>query len=146
MDEGRYAAEAPPVNKRADPAAWKAAIANSHAQLEHQFNRLINLELAVKFGPNAWRAHIQHLEATNARLSRLLKENKQSIDQLNRQRKAEQASVVKVGQQLRSLEAEWMELVQKNMDISAACKGLEAELEALARETAQPMREAESVR
>ena len=47
----------PPAQaKRGDPAAWRAALDNAHAQLEHQLARIANLELLLKFGPNTWRA------------------------------------------------------------------------------------------
>ena len=42
--------------RRNDSAAWTAAVNNAHAQLEHQGNRLTNLELLLKHGATAWRA------------------------------------------------------------------------------------------
>lgn len=36
---------------------------NAHAQLEHQLNRITNLELLLRYGDNAWRAQGQLDEA-----------------------------------------------------------------------------------
>lgn len=44
-------------------AAWGKACDNAHAQLEHQLNRITNLELLLKYGSNAWRAQAQLDEA-----------------------------------------------------------------------------------
>ena len=40
-------------------AAWKAARDNVRAQLEHQANRVVNLELAESFSEHAWRRHVR---------------------------------------------------------------------------------------
>lgn len=50
-------------NKRGDPSAWLSACNNANAQLEHQLNRITNLELLLKYGANAWRAQSQLDEA-----------------------------------------------------------------------------------
>lgn len=46
-------------SKQHDVAAWGKACDNAHAQLEHQLNRITNLELLLKYGANAWRAQAQ---------------------------------------------------------------------------------------
>lgn len=50
-------------SKQHDVAAWGKACDNAHAQLEHQLNRITNLELLLKYGSNAWRAQSQLDEA-----------------------------------------------------------------------------------
>jgi pre-mRNA-splicing factor SPF27 len=50
-------------SKQADVSAWTAAVDNAHAQLEHQLNRITNLELLLRYGDNAWRAQGQLDEA-----------------------------------------------------------------------------------
>lgn len=50
-------------SKQHDLAAWGKACDNAHAQLEHQLNRITNLELMLKYGANAWRAQTQMDEA-----------------------------------------------------------------------------------
>ena len=92
LDTTRYQLDAPPSHLQADLAAWRKSTDNAQAQLEHQGNRcaahcveeagclraahgpcphfarrLVNLELLQKFGANAWRAHLDALEAANKR-------------------------------------------------------------------------------
>ncbi len=39
MDTTRYRLDPPPLNRRNDISAWRAAVENAHSQLEHQLNR-----------------------------------------------------------------------------------------------------------
>lgn len=39
LDTVRYRLDEPPLNRRNDVAAWRAALDNAHSQLEHQYNR-----------------------------------------------------------------------------------------------------------
>lgn len=41
MDTARYSLDPPPPTKRSDHTAWRAALDNAHAQLEHQYNRCV---------------------------------------------------------------------------------------------------------
>lgn len=50
-------------SKAHDLNAWTKACDNAHAQLEHQMNRITNLELLLRYGANAWRAQTQLDEA-----------------------------------------------------------------------------------
>jgi pre-mRNA-splicing factor SPF27 len=59
LDITRFRLDPPPQTKRGDAAAWRAALENANSQLEHQLNRIANLELLLKFGPNTWRAQSQ---------------------------------------------------------------------------------------
>merc|ERR1712146_471104 len=69
IDTSRYALDAPPQAKQGDPAAWRRAVENAEAQLEHQSTRLINLELLQKHGTNAWLAHLSSLGVANSALA-----------------------------------------------------------------------------
>ncbi|PRW44377.1 pre-mRNA-splicing factor SPF27-like protein isoform B [Chlorella sorokiniana] len=128
MDTARYNLDPPPPTKRNDHNAWRTALDNAHAQLEHQYNRLLNLELLLKFGPDSWRLHNEALSAFVTRLQEQLAAVKQQVDTLNRERKLQQHAA---GSELGKLEAEYLGLVHKNMDIEAACRGLEAEIAAM---------------
>ncbi len=56
VDTARYELLAPASrDARQDPAAWRAAVDNVHAQLEHQRARALNTELLAKYGPQAWK-------------------------------------------------------------------------------------------
>lgn len=139
MDTARYGLEPPPPSRRNDFNAWRAALDNAYAQLEHQHNRLLNLELLLKFGPDSWRMHNEALASFVARLQDQLSRVRRQVDDLNRERKLQQHAA---GAELGALQAEYLGLVHKNAEIDAACRGLEAEVaamrEALPRADAAP--------
>ena len=43
LDQARFRLEPPPLNRRNDVGAWKTALANARAQLEHQGLRWASL-------------------------------------------------------------------------------------------------------
>lgn len=47
MDTARYNLDPPPPSKRGDHAAWRAALDNAYAQLEHQYNRWVQVRAHV---------------------------------------------------------------------------------------------------
>ncbi len=60
MDLLRYSM--PPATNN-DYESWHRAVLNAQTQIEHQVNRLENLELLKSFGANAWRHHLVYLES-----------------------------------------------------------------------------------
>lgn len=128
LDMTRILLEPPPLEKRNDYGAWKRALDNAHSQLEHQYNRLVNLELLKKYGATVWSVHNTVLEAHSNRLEQEAADVGQRIDQINRERKLQQTAV---GQELADLQAEWRALVAKNRQIELACGELEAEIKLL---------------
>merc|ERR1719203_390029 len=68
MDVSRYQLEGPPAGKQTSVSAWERAVRNAEAQLEHQANRIDNLELLQSYGANLWRVHLNSLEAAQSRL------------------------------------------------------------------------------
>ncbi|KAJ3272485.1 hypothetical protein HK104_004474 [Borealophlyctis nickersoniae] len=133
IDVARFRLEPP---KQANPrvADWRAAVEASQAQLEHQHNRLINLELINKFGPNAWRLHNFQLEHAVSMLQAEGSSTKLAVVQLNKQRKVEQ---MKAGNSLQALEARWQSLLHGVISVDAASAALEGELESLRQIKAQ---------
>ncbi|KAI8466280.1 MAG: breast carcinoma amplified sequence 2 [Monoraphidium minutum] len=140
LDITRFRLDPPPMAKRGDVGAWRSALDNAGAQLEHQLNRISNLELLLKFGPNAWRAQVQLSGAAAKQLEAQLTETRKQarawggggagrIDALNRERKVQQMAA---GMELRRLEDEWANAVRKNLEICMACEKLEAEVAMLA--------------
>lgn len=124
LDTTRYNLDPPPPARRNDLAAWRAALQNAHSQLEHQYNRLLNLELLLKFGPDAWRMQNEGLAGLAHRLQALLADTRQQIDGLNRERKLQQTAA---GREIGQLEQEHLNLVAKVQEIAAACEGLRRE-------------------
>ena len=87
IDQTRYALDAPTTQSLAD---WDAANQNALAQLEHQQNRLVNLELLQKHGPDAWRHHNEVLSNVVEALRGDVDSMKREIEELNQARKADQ--------------------------------------------------------
>uniref|UniRef100_A0A7S0L8W3 Pre-mRNA-splicing factor SPF27 n=1 Tax=Coccolithus braarudii TaxID=221442 RepID=A0A7S0L8W3_9EUKA len=124
MDTSRYQMDPPPPKQHSNPAAWARAVGNAQAQLEHQANRLDNLELLQKFGANQWRIHLNSLEAANSRLAEEQAVLVTEIADVNRKRKLEQ---VEVGPKLSQLEADWVSTVKKNLEIEGQVARLDME-------------------
>ena len=74
MDMTRFSLTPPPAERASDLGAWKTANANARAQLEHQSVRLTNLELLFKFGANASKAQLNHINASAAQSERQVRE------------------------------------------------------------------------
>lgn len=59
----RYELPPPPAGRLGEPTAWGEAVENSHAQLSHQAIRVLNLELQLNYGSEAWRSYLNTLQA-----------------------------------------------------------------------------------
>jgi len=105
---------------------WVEAVENSEAQLEHQYNRLINLELLNKFGANAWRYSNFQLELILNEITEKVNDKKNKIIDINKERKYLQT---KSEAKIKQLEQQWKENVSKVLEIEAACKNLENEIQ-----------------
>lgn len=133
LDMSRLQMDVPGHGRQNDPAAWQQAIRNAQSQLEHQTNRLDNLELLQQHGAGAWRAHLLQLEGIVRSLQQEHEAVKAETEALNKKRKYEQLEAAK---KLLYLENEWMEAVQKNRMIEAASARVRMEHEALLKRTA----------
>ncbi|KAJ3187955.1 hypothetical protein HDU85_006348 [Gaertneriomyces sp. JEL0708] len=107
---------------------WEAATRNSEAQLEHQYNRLINLELVNKFGNNAWRLHNYQLEHGVKAVAKELDWEKEEITEINKQRKIEQ---IRYGKTLQDLAYKWSTLLGQTIQAEVATQSLEQEVAVL---------------
>ncbi|KAK9828137.1 hypothetical protein WJX74_000261 [Apatococcus lobatus] len=139
FDAERYNMKEPPQSKKNDIATWQSCIQNAHSQLEHQLNRLVNLELLLKFGPNAWRAFNEQLENYVARLQQEAQQLKKDIEDVNKQRKVSQ---LEAGKQLDALQACWAEGIAKNHEAPGAAEAAAGKTNASA--GADVLREAET--
>jgi len=101
LDTSRYTVQPPTEEDKTNLEAWQKAVQNAQAQLEHQTNRLVNLELMKRFGGNAWKTYNQHLQFMERSIQNLMKSKKEETDVLNRKRKQEQVSA---GEKLSSSE------------------------------------------
>ncbi|OIV94159.1 hypothetical protein TanjilG_03609 [Lupinus angustifolius] len=128
LDRSRYELEMPPVNKRNDETAWKQAVQRAQRLLQYQIMRMENLDLLLKYGPDAWKQHNQRLEVYLSRMQKLAQEQNEKIEKVNRERKYHQQNTA---YELNALSMQWKELCQKNIDIQAACASVEAQLKEL---------------
>jgi len=58
----RYELPQPSATQKTDLSAWTECLHNSMAQLEHQAERVANLELLSQYGADSWRNHCQVLQ------------------------------------------------------------------------------------
>lgn len=130
----RYEMPGPPAGRASDLTAWNDAVDNSEAQLEHQLNRITNLNLMTKYGPEAWKVYNTVLNQLLTSAKEQLQDIKKQIQEINWQRKSAQMTA---GDKLRSLEANWVQLVSKNYEIERTCLQLEVEVSRL-RDELQP--------
>ncbi|KAF9409795.1 hypothetical protein BGZ94_001856 [Podila epigama] len=109
-------------------AQWLRALDNANAQLEHQNQRILNLELVQKFGGNAWNIHNYQLEYDLSQLKKKVDEKRAEVTELNKLRKKDQ---LEVAESLQRLEAKWAELISSTLQVEVASAALETELEQL---------------
>ena len=124
LDTARYRLD--PPSRPHDLAAWRAALDNARAQLEHQAGRLLNLELMAMHGPRAAAAAGAHVEAALKGAQAAADADLAAAAAVNRARKlAHQRAAVAID----GAEAAWAATVAK-------CGALEAEVAALEAEVA----------
>lgn len=114
FDTTRYQLPAPATDSADD---WHKAVQNADSQLTHQHVRLLNLELLQQFGSNAWLLSLKQQEQLLKSIENATQRYRQEGMQINRERKQMQMAV---GEQLREMEARWMDGVQKCIDIQTS--------------------------
>ncbi|MEW5300222.1 MAG: hypothetical protein WDW36_003167 [Sanguina aurantia] len=128
LDKVRYQVNPPIPTRRNDPIAWKAALDNAGSQLEHQYLRILNLELLLKQGDKVWRAQNQLDESLFKSFEAQTAATRKEIDNVNRERKLQQAAA---GTELTKLGVRYHQLMRKNFEIDSACNKLEDQVYAL---------------
>ncbi|KAK2451244.1 Pre-mRNA-splicing factor SPF27 [Trifolium repens] len=134
IDRGRYELQVPPANKMNDETAWKLSLQTAQRLLQYQTLRMENLDLLLKYGPDAWKQHNQRLEVYLSRMQKLAQEQNDKIEKVNRERKYHQQNTA---YELNALSMQWNELCRKNIDIKVACASVETHLNELRREAAE---------
>lgn len=134
IDTSRYRLDPPKGEEETSISAWQKAVDNGYAQLEHQSNRLVSLQLLDKYGSNAWKTHAFQLEYIKKQLESELQEIQNEEANLNKKRKLDQ---MKMGNSLQLLDNRWKEMVSQNLQVKAALTTLENEVEYLRREKEQ---------
>jgi len=137
MDQARFRLDPPALNRSNDVTAWKKSLDNAQTQLEHQSLRLANLELLFKYGGNAWKANLNHLEASIVTTVKTRNDQKAQIEAINQERKLQQEVA---GLELKQLQEEWVALIEKNMTIVEECAKMEVGIAELKREEAEALK------
>ena len=113
---------APPTEQ--DPEAWKSARTHVRAQLEHQANRVVNLELAESFSEHTWRRHVHDLGRLHAQVAALAEGKEREAEQINLKRKRDQA---KLGPDIVRAERAVVERLERHRALEARVAALRKE-------------------
>jgi pre-mRNA-splicing factor SPF27 len=127
-DATRYELAPPPKSKRGDEGAWESALRDARAHLEHQTTRAQNLELAVKFAPDAWRTHNASLEAAISAYETELAAVRAEIEHINTERSLQQTAAAR---EIGKLEQEWYATAAKCFALDGVVMALEFKAEAI---------------
>ncbi|CAH2077192.1 unnamed protein product, partial [Iphiclides podalirius] len=122
----RYELPPPPTGRLGEPTAWAEAVDNSHAQLSHQATRVLNLELQLHYGTEAWRSYLNVLQSLVTRSQNVHTQLRKQIAAVNWERKRSQTAS---GARLRALRRRWAQLVSDNYRLERAIMQLEIQLE-----------------
>lgn len=98
-------------------AAWESAANGARAALEAQALRGLNVELAARFGVEAWKGHVGELDALAAGVRARAGRGAAAVDALNAARQEAQASV---GPRLKTLARRWEEASRGNASAELA--------------------------
>ncbi|OQR83349.1 pre-mRNA-splicing factor SPF27 [Achlya hypogyna] len=112
----------------AQVAAWQTATNNAMVAIEHETSRILNLEMANKYGANRWKLHVGVLSGLHDKAVSELDESKAASESINVQRKQEQTLNA---DKLWSLERKRDELIRKTQYIETACEVMEREVKRL---------------
>lgn len=124
----RYELPQPSSAQKNDIGAWQESVENSMAQLEHQANRILNLELLSNYSCNEWKLHNETLAQLVERYQKQLRGIRSQIQETNWLRKTEQTNA---GNQLQALSSHWDHLTHKNFELERLCMDLRSEIEVL---------------
>ena len=128
LDRSRYNVDPPEGALRREPQAWRTALSNCRAQLEHQQNQLVNLELLQNFGSAAWLQHNRDLARMRDALVGAAHEDSAANEALNLKRKMAQQEAAP---EITRLNADYSETIAKNQQIETACALLKVDIKRL---------------
>lgn len=117
----RYNCEMPEAALQADAQAWRRALFNCWAQLEHQADRVVNLEVAESFAELAWARHVQDLEQLKHQIEMLADAKQREAEAINLKRRADQE---KIAPTVDRLERERRALVEKHFQCVAIIRSI----------------------
>ncbi|KAI9159355.1 hypothetical protein H9P43_008695 [Blastocladiella emersonii ATCC 22665] len=125
IDLSRYTS-VPDVASLSTPADYSAAYDYLATLLEHQSNRVANLELLGVYGANAWLYHVHQADAAAKRAEAAAAVVRDEVTRMNVERKTEQTGAL---DRLQRAHIELLQVRAANVNTLVALAHLEAELE-----------------
>ncbi|CAM9867911.1 unnamed protein product, partial [Phaeothamnion confervicola] len=125
MDVARYEVPPPAAGLKNDLQEWRKSVANARAQLEHQSNRLLNLELLQNLGAQGRLAHNAALEAAADALEARAQRAHAAGESVNVARRTAQEAAAPT---LFNLTATRQAAARKNLQIAVAIGRMLAEV------------------
>ncbi|KAG6586933.1 Pre-mRNA-splicing factor SPF27 [Phytophthora cinnamomi] len=118
IDMNRYQVKEPTGKHAQSLEAWEQAVKQLEVAVEHQSNRVVNLELQQGYGTKLAKVRAAVLDGMNAQYERAVKETKAASDKINLARQQEQA---RNAAKLQNYQTRYFELLAKNASIKRAC-------------------------
>ncbi|KAG2766157.1 hypothetical protein PC129_g10746 [Phytophthora cactorum] len=118
IDMNRYQVKEPTGKHGKSLEAWEDAVKQLQVAVEHQSNRVVNLELQQGYGTKLAKVRAAVLDGMNAQYERTVKETKAASDKINLARQQDQT---RNAAKLHSYQSRYYELLAKNAAIKRAC-------------------------
>ncbi|KAG1696369.1 hypothetical protein DVH05_018501 [Phytophthora capsici] len=122
IDMNRYQVKQPTGKHAESLEAWEDTIKQLQVAVEHQSNRVVNLELQQGYGTKLAKVRAAVLDGMNAQYERAVKETKAASDKINVSRQQDQ---IRNAAKLHNYQSRYYELLAKNAAIKRACVQLE---------------------
>ncbi len=119
IELSRYEALDAPL--KGDLEAWRSSLQKAYASAEYLRTREVNLGLLETYGKNAWLISNSQLEDTLKGLEREVDEVKLNLENVGRERRAQQEGVAG---ETKGLEEGWRKGVGRLIEVQAAAEGL----------------------
>ncbi|KAG3103762.1 hypothetical protein PI125_g13777 [Phytophthora idaei] len=118
IDMNRYQVKEPMGKHGKSLEAWEDAVKQLQVAVEHQRNRVVNLELQQGYGTKLAKVRAAVLDGMNAQYERTVKETKAASGKINLARQQDQT---RNAAKLQSYQSRYYELLAKNAAIKRAC-------------------------
>mmetsp|Transcript_62747 Transcript_62747/g.86266 ORF Transcript_62747/g.86266 Transcript_62747/m.86266 type:complete len:240 (-) Transcript_62747:396-1115(-) len=135
MDLSRYEVPHPAKELHRDPQAWRTAVNNARAAVEHQHNRLVNLELLQRYGARAWLQQNKALDKIKTSIDKQKEEMANAISEVNLKRKRSQE---KLAPRMAILQNDYRRTCHENLQLGMACALLRKDVKRLKEASPQP--------
>ncbi|KAL7689008.1 putative pre-mRNA-splicing factor SPF27 [Plasmopara halstedii] len=119
IDLNRYQVNEPTGKNSNSLEAWESAVKQLQTVVEHQSNRVVNLELQQGYGTKLLKVRAAILDGMNAQYEHAIQANKMVVDKVNLMRQQEQT---RNAMKLKNYQSRYYELLAKNVAIKRACE------------------------